>query len=138
MRNTEEERGQRHRQREKQVPCGGPKVGLDPGTPGSCPGSAEPPWLPMSCNFDESGNELSIHRGMNAELSHFINERMTQLQESSNSGGAWVAQTSDFSSGHDFGVCGLSQKSDTPPSRESTCPALCTLPLFLLNKQVKS
>ena len=30
--------GQRHRQREKQVPCREPDTGLDPGTPGSCPG----------------------------------------------------------------------------------------------------
>ena len=29
---------QRHRQREKQVPCREPDAGLDPGTPGSCPG----------------------------------------------------------------------------------------------------
>ena len=29
---------QRHRQREKQAPCREPDVGLDPGTPGSCPG----------------------------------------------------------------------------------------------------
>ena len=28
---------QRHRQREKQVPCGETDVGLDPGTPGSRP-----------------------------------------------------------------------------------------------------
>ena len=28
---------QRHRQREKQAPCREPDVGLDPGTPGSCP-----------------------------------------------------------------------------------------------------
>ena len=34
-RNTEE---QRHRQREKQAPCREPDVGLDPGSPGSCPG----------------------------------------------------------------------------------------------------
>ena len=31
------ERG-RHRQREKQAPCREPDAGLDPGTPGSCPG----------------------------------------------------------------------------------------------------
>ena len=37
MRDTERER-QRHRQREKQAPCWEPDVGLDPGTPGSCPG----------------------------------------------------------------------------------------------------
>ena len=37
MRNTERERGQRHRQREKQALCGEPDVGLDPGTPGSHP-----------------------------------------------------------------------------------------------------
>ena len=30
---------QRHRQREKQVPCGEPNVGLDPRTPGSRPES---------------------------------------------------------------------------------------------------
>ena len=29
---------QRHRQREKQAPCGEPDVGLDPGAPGSGPG----------------------------------------------------------------------------------------------------
>ena len=27
---------QRHRQRERQAPCRGSDVGLDPGTPGSC------------------------------------------------------------------------------------------------------
>ena len=37
MRDRERER-QGHRQREKQDPCGEPDVGLDPGTPGSCPG----------------------------------------------------------------------------------------------------
>ena len=36
MRDTER---QRHRQREKQAPCREPDVGLDPGTPGSRPGS---------------------------------------------------------------------------------------------------
>ena len=36
MRNTGRER-QRHRQREKQAPCRESNVGLDPGTPGSCP-----------------------------------------------------------------------------------------------------
>ena len=34
---TEKER-QRHRQKEKQAPCREPDVGLDPGTPESCPG----------------------------------------------------------------------------------------------------
>ena len=29
---------QRHRQREKQAPCREADVGLDPGSPGSCPG----------------------------------------------------------------------------------------------------
>ena len=39
MRDPERERErQRHRQREKQAPCREPDVGLDPGTPGSCPG----------------------------------------------------------------------------------------------------
>ena len=35
MRDTEREK---ERQREKQAPCRDPGVGLDPGTPGSCPG----------------------------------------------------------------------------------------------------
>ena len=36
---TERERErQRHRQREKQAPCREPDVGLDPRSPGSCPG----------------------------------------------------------------------------------------------------
>ena len=30
---------QTHRRREKQAPCEEPDVGLDPRTPGSCPGS---------------------------------------------------------------------------------------------------
>ena len=37
------------RQREKQAPCREPDVGLDPGTPGSCPGlkaGAQPLILP--------------------------------------------------------------------------------------------
>ena len=37
MRDTERER-QRHRQREKQASRRDPDVGLDPGSPGSCPG----------------------------------------------------------------------------------------------------
>ena len=37
MRDTHRER-QRHRPREKQVPCREPDVGLDPGSPGSGPG----------------------------------------------------------------------------------------------------
>ena len=36
MRDTQRER-HRHRQREKQAPCRKPDVGLDCGTPGSCP-----------------------------------------------------------------------------------------------------
>ena len=36
MRDRERER-QRYRQREKQAPRRKPNVGLDPGTPGSCP-----------------------------------------------------------------------------------------------------
>ena len=37
MRDTGRER-QRHRQRQKQAPYREPDVGLDPWTPGSCPG----------------------------------------------------------------------------------------------------
>ena len=37
MKERERER-QRHRQREKQAPCREPDGGLDPRTPGSCPG----------------------------------------------------------------------------------------------------
>ena len=36
MRDIERAKGT-HRQREKQAPCGDPDVGLDPGTPRSCP-----------------------------------------------------------------------------------------------------
>ena len=37
MKDTDRER-QRYNQREKQAPCREPHVGLDPRTPGSCPG----------------------------------------------------------------------------------------------------
>ena len=37
MRDTHRERSRDNRQREKQAPCGEPKVGLDPRTPGSRP-----------------------------------------------------------------------------------------------------
>ena len=56
MRYTEGERG-RDRQREKQAPCGEPDVGLNPGAPGSGPGSkagAKPlshPGVPINKNF---------------------------------------------------------------------------------------
>ena len=38
MTDREKERGQRHKQREKQAPCREPDVGLDPRTLGLCPG----------------------------------------------------------------------------------------------------
>ena len=47
----------RHRKREKQAPCREPDMGLDPGTPGSCPGpkaGAKPlshPGIPMYYKF---------------------------------------------------------------------------------------
>ena len=51
MRDTHTER-HRHRQREKQAPCREPDMGLDPGSPGSCPeGGAKPlshPGCPVS------------------------------------------------------------------------------------------
>ena len=37
MRDTGGGAGRRHRQREKPAPCREPEVGLDPGSPGSCP-----------------------------------------------------------------------------------------------------
>ena len=44
-RERERER-QRHRQRERQAPYREPKAGLNPGTPGSCPGlKADAPLL---------------------------------------------------------------------------------------------
>ena len=58
MRDTEREQ-QRHRQREKQAPCGKPNVGLDPGTPGSCPGlkadaqSLNHPGIPITPNLND-------------------------------------------------------------------------------------
>ena len=56
MRDRERER-QSNRQREKQAPCREPNVGLDPGTPGSCPGlkaGTKPlshPGIPLECLF---------------------------------------------------------------------------------------
>ena len=56
MRDTHRER-QRHRQKEKQAPCREPKGGLDPETPGSCPGpkaGAKPlshPGIPETSHF---------------------------------------------------------------------------------------
>ena len=39
MRDMEREKeAKTHRQREKQAPCREPDTGLDPGSPGSCPG----------------------------------------------------------------------------------------------------
>ena len=38
MKDTEERDRGRDRQREKQALCREPEVGLDPGSPGSCPG----------------------------------------------------------------------------------------------------
>ena len=38
MKDTGERPRQRHRQRKKQALCREPDVGLDPGSPGSCPG----------------------------------------------------------------------------------------------------
>ena len=55
MRDTQREA--ENRQREKQAPCREPNVGLDPGTPGSCPGrkaGAKPlnhPGIPYRCYF---------------------------------------------------------------------------------------
>ena len=51
MRDTPREE-QRLRQREKQAPCREPDVGLNPRSPGSCPGlkaavNAEPPDIPL-------------------------------------------------------------------------------------------
>ena len=54
MRDTER---QRHRQRDKHAPCREPDVGLNPRTPGSCPGlkaGAKPlshPGVPCSWSF---------------------------------------------------------------------------------------
>ena len=60
---------QRHRQREKQAPCREPNVGLDPGSPGSCPvlkadsQLTEPPRHPRN-NFCKI---LFIHRDTERE-----------------------------------------------------------------------
>ena len=50
---------QRHRQREKQAPCREPDVGLDPGTPGSCPG------LHVALNHCATGAALFCYVLMN-------------------------------------------------------------------------
>ena len=59
MRGTERERErerQRHRQREKQAPCRKPDVGLDPGSPGTCPGlkAVLNCWAPGAALYIES------------------------------------------------------------------------------------
>ncbi|XP_048964385.1 tetratricopeptide repeat protein 23 isoform X5 [Canis lupus dingo] len=62
MTQTERER-QRHRRREKQAPCREPDVGLDSGTPGSCPGpkaGAKPlshPGIPQKDNVYKNMQE---------------------------------------------------------------------------------
>ena len=70
-RETEREREkQRHRQRQKQAPRREPDLGLDPGTPGSCPGpeavlTTEPPGgSPHSLAFgqEEHSSDFEIHR----------------------------------------------------------------------------
>ena len=75
MRDTERER-QRPRQREKQAPCRKPDVGLDPGTPGSCPGPKagvklpRHPGIPWSIDFFKrlsSFRENMVGRGREKE-----------------------------------------------------------------------
>ena len=57
---------QRHRQREKQAPCREPNVGLDPQTPGSCPGlkaGAKPlshPGVPNTAHLKKNRNFQSM------------------------------------------------------------------------------
>ena len=57
---------QRHRQRRKQAPCMEPDVGLDPGTPASCPGlkaGAKPlshPGIPNSGFYPRSILQISL------------------------------------------------------------------------------
>ena len=49
MRDRERERvRQGHKQREKQAPCREPDMGLNPGTPGLCPGQAKASAKPLS------------------------------------------------------------------------------------------
>lgn len=63
MRDTERER-QRHRPREEQAPCRKPDVGLDLGTPGSCPGPKagtnrlSHPGIPHYQQFRDSNGTL--------------------------------------------------------------------------------
>ena len=57
MRDTEKER-QRHRQRGKQAACRQPDAGLDPETPGSCPGpkagtKPQPPRDPKAWSLEQ-------------------------------------------------------------------------------------
>ena len=68
---------QRHRQREeKQTPCREPDAGLNPRSPGSCPGpkaGAKPPsqpGIPRSCLFKDSfrGENKFLYRVNNNTL----------------------------------------------------------------------
>ena len=60
-RHRERER-QRHRQRETQAPCRKPNVGLDPGSPGSCPGP-------------KAGAQPLSHPGIPAQVILFVKSR---------------------------------------------------------------
>ena len=58
------EREAETRQREKQAPCREPEAGLDPGTPGSCPGlqadwTTEPPGALEGESFTKDGGPSS-------------------------------------------------------------------------------
>ncbi|KAM8944096.1 serine/threonine-protein kinase Nek8 isoform 2-T3 [Lycaon pictus] len=61
-RERERER-QRHRQREKQAPCQDPDAGLDPGTPGSCPGPKADRGIIMT--FGSGSNGCLGHGSLN-------------------------------------------------------------------------
>ena len=59
QRERERERGQRHRQREKQAPYWEPVMGLNPRSPGSCPGP-------------KAGAKLLSHPGIPGSLLQFM------------------------------------------------------------------
>ena len=78
MRNTQRER-QRHRQREKHVPCREPEVGLDPKIPGSRPepkADAQPlnyPGVPPIFLLEkQSLSEILMISCIKTVLKHFL------------------------------------------------------------------
>ena len=76
---------QRHRQREKQALCREPNVGLNPGTPGSCPGpkaGGKPlshPGVPLPTIFKAKDLVSATYNIMIFNSNHIASDQRTYL-----------------------------------------------------------